>query len=156
MQHGGRHEAAESRAMGFHSTQGSSVMALLQGISDSAVKTTSKRDRRAELHAAKLERAQQRREDRRKVQERRELIDELVGMIRDDATLAGVMWVLVLKTARYSRIPLSMIYKYCAPELSKLCNVLPRNLSLERLDISRNNLVGADIPRCQRSNCGAQ
>ena len=86
MQHQGRQEAAAARASGFDSPQAASVMGMLKGISASATKKTQKQDLRAEVHAAKVERARARREEKRRVQQRREVVDELVGLIRDDAT----------------------------------------------------------------------
>jgi hypothetical protein len=88
MQHRGRHEAAEARASGFASAEAASAMGRLHGISASATKQTRKLDLREELHAAKVERARARREQKLVEQKRREILDELVGLIRDDATPA--------------------------------------------------------------------
>jgi hypothetical protein len=63
-------------------------MGRLHGISASATKQTRKLDLREELHAAKVERARARREQKLVEQKRREILDELVGLIRDDATPA--------------------------------------------------------------------
>lgn len=148
MQHGGRYEAAEALEASRSST---SIMGMLKGMSDSAVRTTSKITTREEAHNAKVERARQRREERRRLQERRDLIEEVVTMIRDDATPSSLSLCGRPENRNNatnmvdSRSIEEAVGSINAPELAKLCQVLPRNLSLERLDISRNNLVGVDM-----------
>ena len=124
-------------------------------------KDIGKKKAREEHERTKIERARQRREEKRLNQERRDLVTHLVRLIRDDATPhtlslcgtstnaaggdggAGTM-------QRHAVAPKQptiedMLGTITAEELAKICQVLPRNRSLEHLNIRRNQFHGASM-----------
>jgi len=109
------------------------------------------------LESNKVERARQRREDKKLLQERRDLITQLVRLVRDDATPATLYLCgeqQHTNATRFKEPKLhptieDMLNGINEEELSKLCGVLPRNRSLEHLYILRNQLTGNSmLPMC--------
>ena len=136
-------------------------------------KDIGKKKAREEHERTKIERARQRREEKRLNQERRDLVTHLVRLIRDDATphtlslcgtstnaaaAAGAAAAGAAAAAaagggtmqRHAVAPEQptiedMLGTITAEELAKICQVLPRNRSLEHLHIRRNQFHGASM-----------
>jgi Ran GTPase-activating protein (RanGAP) involved in mRNA processing and transport len=127
-----------------------SVMGALVGLSDLAVRDVGRAKARASTEEARVERARKRREDKKATQERRDLVSELVRLIRDDATPTSLSLCGQQRNADDARSALNPTIEDAlggidAAELQKIAQVLPRNRSLEHLHILRNNLNGPSM-----------
>jgi hypothetical protein len=147
-----------------------SLLGAIFGLTENAQKEGGlvkvARDREtAELD--RVERARQRREAKKRIQERRDLIAHLVRLVRDDATPSALHLTgssgksnEEIDAEQFKRYKDNagdlpeptiedMLNGLDEEELGKICQVLPRNRSLEHLYIMRNCFKGSSMkPLC--------